>query len=126
MRTAIAIGLVLLVAACSQPGTNPIEVSYTPVSKPELILPEVDQITARDVDWVVVTEDNFDEVVADLKANGNSVSLFAVTADGYEAIAVNLANVQKLIRQQQAIIAAYERYSRDVDRAINKGNAENQ
>lgn len=126
MRTAIAIGLVLLVAACSQPSTNPVEVSYTPVSKPELILPEVDQITTRDIDWIVVTEDNFEEIVADLKASGDSVSLFAVTADGYEAIAVNLANVQKLVRQQQAIIAAYERYSRDVDRAIDRGNAANQ
>ena len=126
MRIVIALGLVLLVAACSQPSTNPTEVSYTPVRKPKLILPEVDQITARDVDWIVVTEDNFDEVVADLKANGNSISLFAVTADGYEAIAVNLANVQKLVRQQQAIIAAYKRYSRDVERAIDKGNAANQ
>lgn len=125
MRTAIVLSLVLFVAAC---GATPrsIDVSYTPVEKPPLVLPEVDQLVTRDVDWIVVTEENFDEIVADLKADGQSVSLFAVTGDGYEAVSVNLANVRKLVEQQRAIIAAYERYQRNVDRAIDRGNAANQ
>ena len=127
MRTIIAVGALLVVAACTRtPVPNEIEVSYTPVDKPTLVLPDVDRLSARDVEWIVVTEENFEEVVADLKRRGQSVSLFAVTADGYEAVAVNLANVQKLVKQQQSIIATYERYYQDVNEAIDESNAANQ
>ena len=127
MRITFAFGLLLLVAACSTvPSVTPVEVSYTPVDKPDLILPDVDQITARKVDWIVITEDNFEEVVAALRARGESISFFAVTAEGYEALGINLANVQKLVKQQQSIIAAYERYQQDVEDAINESNNANQ
>ena len=127
MRITIAFGLLLFVAACSNvPSATPIEVSYTPVDKPNLILPDVDQITAREVDWIVITEDNFEEVVAELRARGESISFFAVTSEGYEALGINLANVQKLVKQQQSIIAAYKRYQQDVEDAINESNNANQ
>jgi hypothetical protein len=108
------LAVTFLVAACSNtPSVSPIEVSYTPVDKPELILPEVESITTREVNWIVITEDNFEEVVAELKARGESISFFAVTADGYEAISINLANIQKLVKQQKSVIAAYERYNNE-------------
>lgn len=127
MRTIIAVGALLVVAACTKtPVPDQIEVSYTPVKKPALVLPNVDKLSTRNVEWIIVTEENFEEVVAELKRRGQSVSFFAVTADGYEAVAVNLANIQKLVKQQKSIIAAYERYYKDVNKAIDDSNAANQ
>ena len=73
----------------------------------------MESITAREVDWIVITEDNFEKVVAELRDRGESISFFAVTADGYEAISINLANIKKLVKQQQSVIAAYERYNNE-------------
>ena len=110
----LLLSVALVLGACSnKPSVTPIEVSYTPVDKPDLILPEVESITAREVDWIVITEDNFEKVVAELRDRGESISFFAVTADGYEAISINLANIKKLVKQQQSVIAAYERYNND-------------
>lgn len=34
--------------------------------------------------------------------------LFAVTTDGYEALALNLSDVRAMVQQQQKIIAIYQ------------------
>jgi hypothetical protein len=34
--------------------------------------------------------------------------LFAITADGYEALALNLSDVRSMIQQQQKVIAVYQ------------------
>jgi hypothetical protein len=105
---------IILLAACdwnNRPEEPPrIEVIETTVQPPKPIVPEVDPIDMRPVEWIVVTEDNVQQVLERL--SGSRV-LFAVTSTGYENIALNLSSVRALVQQQRAIIAIYERsYSR--------------
>jgi hypothetical protein len=101
--------LVLSLTACSSVPEK-ITVDTKPAEKPALIVPKVDQITARNVTWVVVTPENVQQVFADLKSANKSIVLFAITSDGYENLSLNMADITKLIQQQRSIIAAYQQY----------------
>lgn len=107
MKIVAVLLLVIFLAGCN---TNPIQVSTTPVEKAPLILPAIDQFRARDVNWFIITPENYQKVISELQASGQNVALFAITDKGYEALSLNLTDIQTIIRQQQAIIAAYQDY----------------
>jgi hypothetical protein len=54
-----------------------------------------------------VTPDNIEQVFDSLP---EGTALFAVTADGYSNLALNLSDTRALVEQQAQIIAAYRSY----------------
>jgi hypothetical protein len=100
---------ILFVAACSTPAieeVRPVEVRTIQVPRPAPIVPAVDQLRLRTVNWIIITPDNIDESFA--KIQSGELVLFAVTAQGYENIALNLSDIRALIEQQNRIIAIYK------------------
>jgi hypothetical protein len=117
--------LLSLVSACaSSQAVKPIVISAKPVDKPELILPKADRIQTRDVKWIVITPENYQEVFNQLAKDGKQVVLFALTSDGYENVSLNLSDIRAYIQQQQAIILAYEGYYLKSNSAIDAANEE--
>lgn len=114
----------LAVSGCSSSAPTPITVSAKPIDKPELVLPKVDRIQTRKVEWVIITPENFEEQIQKLTAKGKPIVFFALTDEGYEALALNLSDLRAFIQQQQAIIAAYEGYYQDTNSALDAANAE--
>ena len=114
--------IVTSLAACS---TTPqrIEVTSKPIDKPELILPEVDQVSMRKIQWVIITEANMEEEVAKWTAGGKPLAVFALTANGYESLGKNFSDIRALVQQQQAIILAYDNYYRASDAALDDAEA---
>ena len=82
-------------------------VKSVPVKTPKPIVSSVDPLKMRPVNWIVITPENADEQFAKIK-NGEAV-LFAVTADGYENISLNLSDIRATIQQYQQVIAVYEK-----------------
>ena len=110
--------LCVLISACATtkapvtqlPPVEPVErvvVKSVPVKTPKPIVPAVDPLTMRPINWVVLTPENVDEQFAKIKS-GEAV-LFAVTAQGYENMSLNLSDIRATIAQQQQIIAVYEK-----------------
>jgi flavorubredoxin len=114
----------LLVSACSTPAPREIQISAQPVDKPELVLPKVDKIQTRSVEWYLITPQNAQEVFETISKSGKSVVLFGITDQGYENLALNLSDIRALIQQQQAIIVAYEGYYKDSNSALEAANKE--
>lgn len=112
-----------LVSGCG-PKVQEIQVSAKPVNKPELVLPYADPITTRDVQWIIITPDNYEQVFSDLSKKGKPLVLFGLTDDGYKNLALNLSDIRAFIQQQQAIIVAYEGYYKKSNSAIDAANAE--
>jgi hypothetical protein len=106
----VTITSLFLLSACSRPAATeipvalPVEVRTVQVPRPSPIVPAVDQVQLRDVNWIIVTPDNAESVFASLA--GDKV-LFAVTVDGYESLALNLSDIRAMIQQQQRVIAIY-------------------
>lgn len=104
----IALMATMLTACSSVPRI--LDFNSAPIERSPLVLPEVDTFSSREVQWVVVTPENVNNVIRDLEKSDNNIVLFALTDDGYENLSLNMADIIKLIRQQRAIIAAYEQY----------------
>ena len=101
--------LCLLLAACQTTGTT----AVVTVERPTLVLPSVDQVKLNDVEWHVVnksakpgSEDHIDTAFG----KAHSESLFAINPRDYEDLAINQANLVKVIRQYQAQVNAYKQY----------------
>lgn len=99
----------LLISGCA-PATKQIDISTSPVQKPELVLPQADAVVNRPVEWILITPDNYEKVFADLEKSGQDVVLFGITAKGYENLSLNANDIRTYMQQQNAIIVAYKNY----------------
>jgi len=110
MTKYLLISALVFLAACSSSQeietAAPVEVRTVQVPRPAPIVPEVDQLRLRNVQWIIITPENIEEKFAQIQSG--EIVLFAVTAEGYENIALNLSDVRALIAQQQRIIAIYK------------------
>lgn len=122
MRYLALIMTFILVSGCSSMPQR-IEVSAKPVDKPQLILPDAQKLNLRDVEFVLITRENAEEVFAELERSRKDPVLIGLTDDGYETLSLNLSDVMALLQQQKAIIAAYKRYYQESEEALDKANA---
>jgi len=119
LMSVLSLGL----AGCATP-VKQIEISTKPIDKPNLVLPNVAKIKMRDVKWKVINKDNLEQIIADMEKKGDSVVFFALSDKGYESLALNIADLRKLVMEQKAIIAAYDQYYQNSQKAIDDANAE--
>ena len=62
------------------------------------------------IDWVIVTEENIDEVWKQIKADNEGVALFALRHGDYEKLAMNIVEIRKLIGEYVIILKQYKEY----------------
>jgi hypothetical protein len=112
----------LSVSGCAllTPKPREIQISTTPVEKPKLELPKADRVRMRNIEWVVITKDNYKEVFDELSKSGRPIAIFGLTDKGYADLGLNLSDIRAYVQQQQAIIAAYERYYKEADSKLNE------
>lgn len=122
MKTLVVaiLGLVLLAGCSSTP--RQIEISAKPIDKPKLVLPPADELRLKDLTWIVINEENAQEVWDKLKKDKKDPVLIGLTDDGYEILAMNISDIMKLLQQQKAIIAAYQAYYEESEQALEDAN----
>ena len=86
-----------------------------------LDLPMPEPLSLVDVEWIVVTKDNVDEVMEKVKAEGGDYALFAVTDEGYKKLSLNFADIRNKLYEQQQIILSYKEYYEDGERESDQG-----
>jgi hypothetical protein len=67
-------------------------------------------LKAREMQWFVMTPQNAEEVWAKLKEKNVDLVVFALTDDGYQELAMTMAEVRNYIASQRAIIIKYKEY----------------
>ena len=124
MKTLVVaiLGLVLLAGCSSTP--RQIEISAKPIDKPKLVLPPADELRLKDLTWIVINEENAQEVWDKLKKDKKDPVLIGLTDDGYEILAMNISDIMKLLQQQKAIIAAYQAYYEESEQALEDANSQ--
>lgn len=121
-ETLLAGTLALSLGGCSSFLPEVTKYSSEPVERPLLVLPQSEIVNMKDVDYIIVTQENVEEVWAELEASGKSVVLFALTSDGYENLALNNADIIRYLSEQKAVVLAYKEYYEKADKAINDAN----
>lgn len=88
-------------------------------AKPEIVvdtqyieknIPTIDRpagVQTLDVDFIVVTRENLEEVIARFEDRGEFV-IIGMSVQDYENLSVNMAELRRYIEQQQAVIVYYE------------------
>jgi hypothetical protein len=87
-----------------------LNISSSEITKSKLELPSVDVLSSRKIKYIVVTPENVADVWKELENSKTDLVLFALTDNGYENLSLNVADIIKLVKQQQAIIIAYQQY----------------
>lgn len=72
------------------------------------IVPRPKPIEMRNADIVVVTEQNLDQVIEEIKAQQGEFVLYAMTAQSFEGLALNFEQIKRFIEEQNAVILYYE------------------
>ena len=64
----------------------------------------------ENLNWIIITSDNAEEVFAKLKENNTDPVLFGLSDDDYELLAKNFAQIRAYIIQQNATLDKYKEY----------------
>ena len=110
MKVSSLLLLCLLVSSCST--WNPlktIEIKTVEVERKIPIQNRPKQLDMNDINFYVVTEQNFEEFKARFsKENGDLVG-YVLSVRDYETLALNMAEIKRYIEQQKQIIIYYEK-----------------
>ena len=102
-----------LISGCSLfnlGSVEPVTINKKAVERTRLDLTEPKVLQLKIPQWFIITPENSDEVWKKLKEEGTDLVLFALTDDGYEELAINIAELRSLIAQQRSIIIKYKEY----------------
>ena len=112
---------ILFLNSCAAVAVKELQ-SYKIEKKREpLDLPMPEPLSLVDVEWIVVTKDNVDEVMEKVKAEGGDYALFAVTDEGYKKLSTNFADIRNKLYEQNQIILSYKEYYESGERESTEG-----
>ena len=80
------------------------------VARTPLNLRDPSPFKSRDLEWIIITPENAEATWKKLQEGNTDVVLFALTDDGYETLALTMAELRNIIAQQRAIIVKYREY----------------
>lgn len=80
------------------------------VEKPPLVLVEPEPINQLPLEWHVITKGNLEKKLAEIEKENGTVVLFALTAEGYQALSMNAADARRYIRQLNKHLEAMKKY----------------
>lgn len=80
------------------------------VERQKLLVPEVQPVEQINLEWTVLTKENFEARVRDIEEQGGQFVVFALTPQGYQNLSINVAELRRYIIQQRSILVAYKEY----------------
>jgi len=87
-----------------------LEIQKKAVERMPLNLPDPEPLRAKELEWLVITPENAEATWKKLKESNTDVVVFALTDDGYETLALTMAELRNFIAQQRGIIIQYREY----------------
>ena len=107
-----------LLSSCSK--VQEIEIFKKEVPRAKLDLPDPESPRIQDLNWIIITSENAEEVFAKLKEQNIDPVLFGLTDDDYEILAVNFAQIRAYMIKQKMTLQQYREYyestSEDTDK----------
>tara|TARA_R100001509_G_scaffold147424_1_gene104784 strand:+ start:8 stop:367 length:360 start_codon:yes stop_codon:yes gene_type:complete len=107
----LVFGLVAILLSSCAAGVKVIDTYKIEKKREPLALADPKPLELQDIDWIIITKDNADEVFEKIKNDKNGdYALFALTDNGYEKLALNFADIRNKIAEQRQIILSYKDY----------------
>ena len=106
--------LAVFLTSCGS-SVQEIQVTTVEVSKTPLNLPNPDPLKLQDVEWIIITKDNANEIFERIKSAGGEYALFAVEDTGYEKLQINFTDIRNKLAEQRQLLLAYREYYEPVN-----------
>ena len=106
--------LAVFLTSCGS-SVQEIQVTTVEVSKTPLNLPNPDPLKLQDVEWIIITKDNANEIFERIKSAGGEYALFAVEDTGYEKLQINFTDIRNKLAEQRQLLLAYREYYEPID-----------
>ena len=109
--------LAVFLTSCGS-SVQEIQVTTVEVSKTPLNLANPDPLKLQDVEWIIITKDNANEIFERIKSAGGEYALFAVEDTGYEKLQINFTDIRNKLAEQRQLLLAYREYYEPVDTEV--------
>jgi hypothetical protein len=103
----------VMVTGCAFPGWKKVEdvtVKKEEVARTALNIPDPTPLRPRTQDWILITPDNADAVWRRLKESNTDLVIIGLTDDGYERLALDMAEIRNFVAQLRGILNQYRQY----------------
>ena len=110
MKNIILLRLLAVFLTSCGSSVQEIKVTTVEVSKTPLNLPNPDPLQLQDVEWIIITKDNANEIFERIKSAGGEYALFAVEDTGYEKLQINFTDIRNKLAEQRQLLLAYREY----------------
>ena len=108
--------LAVFLTSCGS-SVQEIQVTTVEVSKTPLNLPNPDPLKLQNVEWIIITKDNANEIFERIKSAGGEYALFAVEDTGYEKLQINFTDIRNKLAEQRQLLLAYREYYEPSDKS---------
>ena len=107
----LVFGLIAILLSSCAAGVKTIQTYSIEKKREPLAIEDPAPLELQDIDWIIITKDNAEEVFEKVKNDKNGdYALFALTDTGYEKLALNFADIRNKLAQQRQIILSYKEY----------------
>ena len=107
----LVFGLIAILLSSCTAGVKTLQTYKIEKKREPLDLTMPAPLELQDVEWIIITKDNADEVFEKIKNEKNGdYALFAVTDTGYEKLSLNFADIRNKLAEQRQIILSYKEY----------------
>jgi hypothetical protein len=89
---------------------KPIEIKTKSVDRQRINIKEPEPLIGRNIQWIIITPENAEQVWKELKEKNVDLALIALTDEGYEQLALTMAELKNYIAKQRSIIINYKEY----------------
>jgi PBP1b-binding outer membrane lipoprotein LpoB len=110
MKNIILLSLLAVFLTSCGSSVQEIQVTTVEVSKTPLNLQNPDPLKLQDVEWIIITKDNANEIFERIKSAGGEYALFAVEDTGYEKLQINFTDIRNKLAEQRQLLLAYREY----------------
>ena len=108
--------LAVFLTSCGS-SVQEIQVTTVEVSKTPLNLPNPDPLKLQNVEWIIITKDNANEIFERIKSAGGEYALFAVEDTGYEKLQINFTDIRNKLAEHRQLLLAYREYYEPTEEA---------
>ena len=106
----LSVAVLFLVGCSSTPKVKEVAITTTAIEKLPLSLPDPQALELQEVEWIIVTEENIEEVWQLLRDKNEGVALFALRHGDYERLALNIKDIRATIGEYVVVLKQYREY----------------
>ena len=106
----LTLGVLFLVGCSMTPKVKEVAITTTAIEKLPLSLPDPQPLELQEVEWIIVTEENIEEVWQLLRDKNEGVALFALRHGDYERLALNIKDIRATIGEYVVVLKQYREY----------------